>query len=162
MFNWNHRCTCLSGNVLFGCRSIGRALAWLGRRHCTSSIRDSKHACDGPDPVHSEGLSRSSTTLRIGTLVPIGSQAAACLMRLRCRKYRKPQSHWVDWDCKLPNPFIIVQKTEHPMRKNFWFIVIGVIFLGGCAAMRDLLLPGNSELDKSRRFYDQRSDNPYR
>jgi hypothetical protein len=48
------------------------------------------------------------------------------------------------------------------MRKNFWFIVIGVIFLGGCAAMRDLLLPGNSELDKSRRFYDQRSDNPYR
>ena len=31
------------------------------------------------------------------------------------------------------------------MRKNFWFIVIGVIFLGGCAAMRDLLLPGNSE-----------------
>jgi len=48
------------------------------------------------------------------------------------------------------------------MRKFSWIVAIGVVFLGGCAAVRDFLLPGNSELDKSRRFYDQTSDNPYR
>ena len=41
-------------------------------------------------------------------------------------------------------------------------VAISLIFLGGCAAVRDLLLPGDTEFDKSRRFLDQTSDNPYR
>jgi hypothetical protein len=67
----------------------------------------------------------------------------------------KRRAHWVDWDCESPNQFPIVKPREDLMRNYFWFILLGVAILGGCAAMRDLLLPGDSDFDKSRRFYDQ-------
>lgn len=48
------------------------------------------------------------------------------------------------------------------MRKVLWLFAFSIILLGGCAVAKGLLLPGDSELDKSRRFLDQTSDNPYR
>ena len=40
-------------------------------------------------------------------------------------------------------------------------IIVGTLHLNGCAALK-ALLPGDSQLDNARRFYDQTSDNPYR
>lgn len=48
------------------------------------------------------------------------------------------------------------------MRRFLWILAISFLLLGGCAAVRDLLLPGDSEFDEARRFWDQTSDNPYR
>ncbi len=48
------------------------------------------------------------------------------------------------------------------MRKILWLIALAIMFVGGCASVRELFLPGTSDLDNSRRFWDQRSDNPYR
>ncbi len=48
------------------------------------------------------------------------------------------------------------------MRKTLLLLVCSCLLLAGCTVVRDLLLPGNTELDKSRRFLDQTSDSPYR
>ncbi|QDS94874.1 hypothetical protein FF011L_36560 [Roseimaritima multifibrata] len=48
------------------------------------------------------------------------------------------------------------------MRKAIAFIILATMCMAGCAAVRDMLLPGNSASDANRRFWDQTSDNPYR
>ncbi|QDV46761.1 hypothetical protein Enr13x_66700 [Stieleria neptunia] len=48
------------------------------------------------------------------------------------------------------------------MRKLIVVFILATVCMAGCAAVRDMLLPGNSASDVNRRFWDQTSDNPYR
>ncbi|KAA1257175.1 hypothetical protein LF1_52970 [Rubripirellula obstinata] len=48
------------------------------------------------------------------------------------------------------------------MRRVFVIVMLVVCCISGCAAVRDLFLPGSNASDQNRRFWDQTSDNPYR
>lgn len=48
------------------------------------------------------------------------------------------------------------------MRQLMITLALLAVCVAGCAAARDILLPGNDPSDVNRRFWDQTSDNPYR
>lgn len=62
----------------------------------------------------------------------------------------------------IRNDFLPVQERSIVMQKVLWVIVLSVTFLGGCAVVKSLILPDDSEMGESQRFWDQTSDNPYR
>lgn len=48
------------------------------------------------------------------------------------------------------------------MRKLIFALLLATVGIAGCVSVRDMLLPGNGASDTNRRFWDQKSDNPYR
>ncbi|EMI53421.1 hypothetical protein [Rhodopirellula sallentina] len=48
------------------------------------------------------------------------------------------------------------------MKKCIWVLLLFCLVAGGCAAVRDMLSGGGSDYDRSRQFWDQTSDSPFR
>lgn len=48
------------------------------------------------------------------------------------------------------------------MKKYIYMILLLCLVAGGCAAVRDMLSGGGTDYDKSRQFWDQTSDSPFR
>ncbi|EMI41512.1 hypothetical protein [Rhodopirellula sp. SWK7] len=47
------------------------------------------------------------------------------------------------------------------MKKLVYILMLACLVAGGCAAVRDML-SGGSDYNRSRQFWDQTSDNPFR